>query len=106
MDVMKALAVLKDNGVELTAEQESALEEFQSQQMVNEARKVFERKLVNGKDAAKWQGDMFKFADKVSREVKSDTVNRGRGTRTIAMFRVETPQGSLKVELSSESDEE
>lgn len=99
-DILKALAVLAESGIELTAEQETALAEFKSTAMRDAATKVFTSKGVP--DPEDWTDEMFSVALRVSEDVKGANVGRGRGEVHEKMFRIETPHGSLKVSLTTE----
>lgn len=100
-DVMKALATLRESGLKLTKEQESALEEFTSQALRTEAEKVFERKTGVSPEDSTWVDEMFALAESIRDQIEGENVGRGRGEVHEKMFRVETPYGSLKVSLTT-----
>lgn len=99
---MAALATLRESGLTLTPEQETALEEFTAQAMTSEAEKVFERKTIEDREftPAEWTHRMFELAVDVSRDISGENVGRGRGEVHEQVFRIETPNGSLKVSLT------
>lgn len=100
-DILKALAVLAESGIELTPEQETALAEFKSNAMREAAVKILAKK-VGDKNASDWTTEMFTLAENVSLQVEGANVGRGRGEVHEKMFRIETPHGSLKVSLTTE----
>lgn len=107
-DILKALAVLAESGIELTQEQETALAEFKSSAMREAATKVLVGKMDTPDKGeaedmgADWTSEMFALAANVSEWVKGSNVGRGRGEVHEKMFRIETPDGSLKVSLTTE----
>lgn len=105
-NVMAALATLRESGLQLTPEQENALEEFTAQAMHAEAKKIFERKLIEGdeKYANAWVDRTFDLASLVADAITGENVGRGRGEVHEQVFRVETPSGSLKVSLTRPSE--
>lgn len=105
-DVMKALATLRESGLKLTEEQETALEEFTSQALRSEAEKVFDRKTVAdaGESSSDWTEYVFDLASRISYAIDGENVGRGRGEVHEKMFRVETPHGSLKVSLTTPTE--
>lgn len=106
MDVLKALSVLAESGIELTEEQANALATFKSETMKSEAAKVFERKLFDPskKNIDKWVALSHKFAADVNDGIIGANANRGRGVVHERMFRVDTEFGSLKVSLTTEAE--
>jgi len=106
-EVMRALATLRESGLELTPEQSAALEEFQAQSLRSEAEKVFERKTKESGDTPSvWVESAFDLAEAVSNGIDGENVGRGRGEVHEKMFRVETPHGSLKVSLTTAAHDE
>lgn len=63
-------------------------------------------KIVNVEDdkvnetATEWQENLFTLASDVRQTIKSEEKNRGQGRRIVHFLSVETPDGTLKVELS------
>lgn len=101
-NVMAALATLRESGLQLTEEQENALEEFTAQAMTSEAVKVFDRKLIPDSvlNSTEWATRVFDWASEVETQITGENVGRGRGEVHEQVFRVETPSGSLKVSLT------
>ena len=50
--------------------------------------------------ASEWQETLFSLAGNVRQTIKSEEKNRGQGRRIVHFLSVETPDGTLKVELS------
>lgn len=110
MDVLKALAVLADSGIELSDEQRESLKVFKASAMREAATKILDRKVIgddetHGESVDAWVSNMFDLADSMSNEIKGSTVGRGRGEVFERVFRIDTPAGTLKVSLTGESDE-
>lgn len=102
MDVQKALAFLAESGIELTAEQQASLAEFKSSAMKDSAVEYMDGKLIEEADTTEWVENMFALAEKVSVEVNGANVGRGRGEVHEHSFRFDTPNGTLKVSLTTE----
>lgn len=118
-EVLKALEVLAASGIVLTDEQAESLAEFKSSAMTSAAVEIFGRKVEvprqDGEsdedyDARKsgeletWATDMFALAARIRSEITGDKVGRGRGEVFERMFRIETPDGSLKVSLTESTE--
>lgn len=99
MDVLKALAVLAEQGIELSEDQTAALEELKMSAMRENALAVMEKK-VSG-DAMQWCEEMFDLAAAIFDGIEGKIVGRGRGEVFERVFRIETPHGSLKVSLTN-----
>lgn len=119
IDVLKAIESLQALGVELTDEQKQAVADAKKKAYVEKARVIFGRKVSlpknenetdkahanrTGKAADSWTSDMLSLAERMTREIHGETSNVGRGQAFKRMFRIETPSGSLKVELSTEAE--
>lgn len=112
VSVAEALAVLAaQDGIELTDAQKDALAKVAQNQMIDSARTVVANKLSvveneNSKTrnarVREFTSNLFALAESFETNIPGATQNRGQGQRTIRMIRVETPEGSLKVELSTE----
>lgn len=116
VSIAAALAALQAQGLTLTDEQKSRLADAAKNEMVDAARTVVANKLSHVEDeegnkessrarnsrVKVWTDRLMTLAADFDSDLPGQTVNRGQGTRTIRMIRVETPEGSLKVELSSE----
>lgn len=111
VSILQALAALKESGVTLTDEQEASLETFKTQQMRAGIETVLDRKLTVPESETKkqrtarvneWTDRVLSLALAFSTDVQANNQNRGRGERSVRMFRVETPEGSLKIELSTD----
>lgn len=115
ISIADALAALEAaGGIVLTDEQKNKVAEAARNEMLDASRTVVSNKLSKREgEASKAFNERVKaWADRFSalgREFSEDfpgqTVNRGQGQREIRMIRIETPQGSLKVELSSDADD-
>lgn len=99
MDVLKALAVLAEQGIELSEEQTNALEELKMSAMRENALSIMEKK-VSG-DAEQWVDEMFALAAGIFDGIEGKTVGRGRGEVFERVFRIDTPHGALKVSLTN-----
>lgn len=101
MDVLKALAVLAESGIELTKSQQTALDEFKSATMKAKAIETFDKKLIESADSEEWVADSFALAANVFDMVHDKNVGRGRGEVNERVFTVDTPHGTLKVSLTN-----
>lgn len=115
ISIADALAALEAaGGIVLTEEQKNKVAEAARNEMLDASRTVVSNKLAHREDEASkaFNARVRDWADRFSalgRDFANDfpgqTVNRGQGQREIRMIRIETPQGSLKVELSSDADD-
>lgn len=116
ISIADALAALEAiGGVTLTEEQKAKVAAAARNEMVDAARTVVANKLskVDGENSKtrntrvqKWTDDLMTFAENFGKDFPTVLSNRGQGQRNISMLRIETPQGSLKVELSADVDVE
>ena len=105
VSIEKALALLAESGIELTAEQTKALADARQKEMIGDARAIVSKKVNEGTDAKKWTDRLFAFAEDFASDFAGQTVGRGRGEVFEQMVRIATPYGSLKVSLTNEPDE-
>ncbi len=112
ISIAEALAALeKQGGVTLTDEQKAKVASAARNEMADAARTVVVNKLSRHENEASkafnarvhaWVDEFMTLSEKFARDFPSQTSNRGQGQREIRMVRIETPQGSLKIELSSD----
>lgn len=112
-DILAAIEQLAALGIDLTDEQKEAVKTAKSAAFASKARVVLDRKVlrtekttddVHKKAVEKWQTEMFALAAKVESGIVANLDNVGRGQALRRMFRIETPHGSFKVELSQEPE--
>jgi hypothetical protein len=115
ISIAQALAALEAiGGVTLTEEQMAKVAEAARSEMLDAARTVVANKLskVDGENSKTrntrvhaWADKFMSFSDEFAKDFPTVLSNRGQGQRNISMIRIETPAGSLKIELSADVDE-
>lgn len=97
-----AISKFEAMGIDVPAEMLAAVEGMRHRHIEDAAIDFFrEKKGMKADNAAiAWQERAFEWAEMVRVGFAADTVNRGRGKVLRRGFTVETPTGTLKVDLS------
>ena len=100
-NLIEAIAKFEAMGIDVPAEMLEAVEGMRHRHIEEAAIDFFvEKKGLSAKNATEWQEWAFEQAANIAVGFWPDTVNRGRGKVLRRGFTVETPAGTLKVDLS------
>ena len=96
-----AIAKFEAMGIDVPAEMLAAVEGMRHRHIEEAAIDFFtEKKGFSTSVAIEWQEEVFSWAQHLYDAFDPDVVNRGRGKVLRRGFTVETPAGTLKVDLS------
>ena len=100
-----AIALFEKQGVKVTKEMREALVMAQTEEIRGVALETLARKTIETADREAWLSRLIELGDDFAEDFKGEVGNIGRGRAYKRMVRIEVPAGSLKIELTSETDE-